>query len=184
MIPGDYATLLGEVKARIWSALYAALKAVNRELIGLYWDIGRMIVARQQGGTWGKSVVEQLASDLQAEFPSIQGLSAANLWRMCGFFEAYAHSEKLAPLVREIGWTHNLVIMESARTSWSAARRRSSEPPFSHRGMCREESRRSNAPGQPLSPGSSSRRRIAGSVSAARCSRSDRCRRFRRVARS
>jgi predicted nuclease of restriction endonuclease-like (RecB) superfamily len=115
MIPGDYTTLLGEVKARIRSAQYAALKAVNRELIGLYWDIGRMIVARQQGGTWGKSVVEQLARDLQAEFPGIQGLSAANLWRMRGFFEAYAHSEKLAPMVREIGWTHNLVIMEKCK---------------------------------------------------------------------
>jgi predicted nuclease of restriction endonuclease-like (RecB) superfamily len=115
MIPGDYTTLLGEVKERIRSAQYAALKAVNRELIGLYWDIGRMIVARQQGGTWGKSVVEQLARDLQAEFPGIQGLSAANLWRMRGFFDAYAHSEKLAPLVREIGWIHNLVIMEKCK---------------------------------------------------------------------
>ena len=115
MIPGDLATLLGEVKARIRSAQYAALKAVNRELIGLYWDIGRMIVARQQGGTWGKSVVEQLASDLRAEFPGIQGFSGRNIWRMREFWLAYQDNPKLTPLVAEIGWTHNLVIMEKCK---------------------------------------------------------------------
>jgi predicted nuclease of restriction endonuclease-like (RecB) superfamily len=115
MIPSDYPNLLGEIKERIRSAQYAALKAVNKELIALYWDIGRMIVERQQGGTWGTSIVEQLARDLQAEFPGIQGFSAANLWRMKGLFEAYANSEKLAPMVREISWTHNLIIMEKCK---------------------------------------------------------------------
>ena len=111
----DYSMLLGDIKQRIRSAQYEALKAVNKELIGLYWDIGRMIVERQQGGTWGKSVVEQLAKDLQTEFPGIQGFSASNLWRMKLFYETYAHSEKLAPLVREIGWTHNLIVMEKCK---------------------------------------------------------------------
>lgn len=61
--PNSNITLLGEIKQRIRSAQYEALKAVNKELIGLYWDIGRMIVEKQKGKTWGKSVVEQLASD-------------------------------------------------------------------------------------------------------------------------
>jgi len=111
-LPGDYAALLAEVKERVRSAQYAALKAVNKELIGLYWDIGRMIVERQAGETWGKSVVKHLAIDLQNEFPGVGGFSTSNLWRMKGFFEAYVHSAKLAPLVREIGWSHNLVVME------------------------------------------------------------------------
>lgn len=111
--PGpDYAHLLAEVKERVRSAQYAALKAVNTELVGLYWDIGKMIVDRQAGETWGKGIVKQLAGDLQREFPGVGGFSASNLWRMKAFFEAYAAREKIAPLVREIGWSHNLVIME------------------------------------------------------------------------
>ncbi len=111
--PGpDYTRLLAEVKDRVRSAQYAALKAVNTELVGLYWDIGRMIVERQAGETWGKAIVQQLAGDLQREFPGVGGFSASNLWRMKAFFEAYAALEKLAPLAREIGWSHNLVIIE------------------------------------------------------------------------
>jgi predicted nuclease of restriction endonuclease-like (RecB) superfamily len=108
----DYAHLLAEVKERVRSAQYAALKAVNTELVGLYWDIGRMIVERQAGETWGKSIVQQLAGDLQREFPGVGGFSASNLWRMKAFFEAYQGTEKLAPLVREIAWSHNILIME------------------------------------------------------------------------
>ena len=107
----DYAALLGAVKERIRAAQYAALRAVNQELITLYWDIGQMIVARQQGKTWGKSVVEQLAHDLQAEFPGIRGFSARNIWYMKSFFETYNGHPKLQPLVAEIGWTHNLIIL-------------------------------------------------------------------------
>jgi predicted nuclease of restriction endonuclease-like (RecB) superfamily len=113
--PEDYRNLLVEVKQRIRSAQYEALKAVNKELIALYWDIGKMIVTRQEGATWGKSVVEQLAKDLQNEFPGISGFSTANLWRMRLFYEIFANNEKLAPLVREIGWTHNLVILEKCK---------------------------------------------------------------------
>lgn len=113
--PNDYTALLGAVKERIRSAQYEALRAVNKALIGLYWDIGKLIVERQQGNTWGKSVVEQLAKDLQAEFPGVSGFSATNLRRMKGFYEAYAHHEKLAPMVREIGWTHNLIVMERCK---------------------------------------------------------------------
>jgi predicted nuclease of restriction endonuclease-like (RecB) superfamily len=106
---------LGEVKERIRSAQYEALKAVNKELVGLYWDIGRMIVERQDVEGWGKAVVEQLAADLRTEFPGVGGFSASNLWRMKAFFEAYTGLEKLAPLVREIGWSHNLAILERCK---------------------------------------------------------------------
>lgn len=111
----DYTQLLGEVKKRIRSAQYDALRAVNKELITLYWDIGKMIVDRQKGDTWGKSIVEQLAKDLQNEFPGISGFSSQNLWRMKQFYENYARSEKLSPMVREIGWTHNVIIMMNCR---------------------------------------------------------------------
>lgn len=111
----NYGRLLSEVKTRIRNAQYEALKAVNKELIALYWDIGRMIVERQQGETWGKSVVENLAADLQKEFAGIKGFSVSSLWRMKVFYETYSGNEKLAPMVREIGWTHNIVIFQRCK---------------------------------------------------------------------
>jgi predicted nuclease of restriction endonuclease-like (RecB) superfamily len=110
-----YTDLLKEIKNRISHAQYEAMKAVNTALVGLYWDIGRLITERQQGESWGKAIVKQLADDLQTAFPGVQGFSAANLWRMRSFYETYRQNEKLAPMVREIGWTHNLVIMERCK---------------------------------------------------------------------
>ncbi len=111
----DYAALVGEIKGRIRAAQYEALRAVNKELIDLYWNIGKLIVERQQGMTWGRSVVEKLATDVRSEFPGIQGFSAPNLWRMKQFYEAYVGSQKLSPLVREIGWTHNTIILMNCK---------------------------------------------------------------------
>ncbi len=110
-----YASLLTEVKERIRSAQYNALKTVNKELVSLYWDIGKSIVERQKIEGWGKSVVQQLASDLQAEFPGIGGFSSSNLWRMKLFYETYARTPKLAPLVREIAWSHNIIILQRCK---------------------------------------------------------------------
>ena len=107
----DYAALLNEIKERVRSSQYEALKAVNKILSSLYWDIGRLIIERQANSPWGKSVVEQLAKDLQIEFPGVRGFSTSNLWRMRQFYQTYAKSEKLAPLVREISWSHNIVII-------------------------------------------------------------------------
>ena len=75
---------------------------MNRELIDLYWDIGRLIAQRQQGETWGRGVVESLAADLRAEFPGVSGFSAANLWRIRAFYDEYCIDEKLAPLARRL----------------------------------------------------------------------------------
>jgi len=115
LLPESYSTLLREIKTRIRKAQYEALKAVNKELIALYWDIGRMIVERQKEASWGKAVVENLAKDLQREFPGISGFSAQNLWRMKQFYKAYADDKKLSPLVRVFGWGHNLIILEKCK---------------------------------------------------------------------
>jgi predicted nuclease of restriction endonuclease-like (RecB) superfamily len=112
----EYETLLGELKQKIRSAQLQALRSVNREQIALYLDIGRMIMDRQRGDTWGKAVVGNLANDLREEFPGLNGFSAANLWRMKNFFEAYGTNEKLAQLVREIGWSHNISILEKCKS--------------------------------------------------------------------
>ena len=111
LLPDSYPRLLLEIKTRIQKAQYEALKAVNKELIALYWDIGRLIAERQQDSGWGKSVVEKLAADLQNEFPGIRGFSVQNLWYMRQFYLGYAGHEKLQPLVGEISWAKHLVIM-------------------------------------------------------------------------
>jgi predicted nuclease of restriction endonuclease-like (RecB) superfamily len=111
----EYTRLFKNIKERIISAQYKALRAVNKELIILYWDIGKMIIEKQKGKTWGKSVVEQLAKDLQNEFPGIKGFSVSNLWRTKLFYESYHKNENLAQLVREIGWSHNIFIMEKCK---------------------------------------------------------------------
>ena len=113
--PVDYAQLLAEVKERIRSAQYAALKAVNTELVGLYWDLGRMIVERQEQAGWGKSVVERLSQDLRREVPGVAGFSVQNLWYMRQFHMEYRGNEKLQPLVGEVAWAHNLVIMSKCK---------------------------------------------------------------------
>lgn len=112
-----YGNLLGDIKERIRSAQYEALKSVNRELIELYWDIGRMIVEKQKGASWGKSVVEKLADDLNTEFPGIRGFSSQNLWKMKQFYESYVGNEKLSTLSREIGWSHNVAIFIKCKDS-------------------------------------------------------------------
>jgi len=87
--PADYSVLLIEVKERIRSAQLTALRAVNRELVALYWDIGRLITEKQRTANWGDAVVEQLAADLRLEFPGIAGFSRRNIFYMREFYLAY-----------------------------------------------------------------------------------------------
>lgn len=111
----QYSEFVSGIKQQIRSAQYAALKAVNRELIQLYWFIGKSIVEKQEEFGWGKAVVETLAKDLQQEFVGQTGFSANNLWRMRNFYESYKGNEKLARAVQEIGWGHNVAILQKCK---------------------------------------------------------------------
>ena len=115
MRQSDYQAFLKEIKGKILKAQYKALKAVNFELIKLNWDIGKSIVEKQEELGWGKSVVETLSKDLQNEFPGIHGFSSQNLWRIRRFYLEYQGNTKLAPMVREIGWSHNIAIFEKCK---------------------------------------------------------------------
>jgi predicted nuclease of restriction endonuclease-like (RecB) superfamily len=91
------------------------LKAVNKELVGLYWDIGKMIYEKQKELGWGKAVVETIASDLQNEFPDGRGYSASNIWFMIRLYRVYQGDKKLESLIQEIGWTHNVIILKKCK---------------------------------------------------------------------
>ena len=112
---GDYPKLLAEVRERIHSAQYEALKAVNKELVGLYWDIGQMIVERQADAKHGSAIAEQLSNDLRTEFPGIRGFSRRNVFYMREFYLRYRDDKRVQPLVAQIGWTHNLVILQRCK---------------------------------------------------------------------
>lgn len=109
--PAGYGDFLREAKAQIRQRQHLALRAANKELLALYWWLGGAISQRQAELGWGKAVVETLAHDLQAEFPGSSGFSAQNLWLMRQFFNEYSGVPKLQPLVGEISWSKNLLIM-------------------------------------------------------------------------
>jgi predicted nuclease of restriction endonuclease-like (RecB) superfamily len=100
----------------IRQARYNAYKAVNTELINLYWEIGKYIAERTDFDGWGKSTVSQLAHYIKSQEPDSKGFSDKNLWRMKQFYETYSHAPKLSPLVRELSWTHNLIIFSRCKT--------------------------------------------------------------------
>ena len=110
-----YAPLVDDIKDLIHKKQYKVLEAMNVETINLYWEIGEEIYKQQEYHGWGKSIVQVLSKELQKEFPGAKGYSAANLWRMRNFYLNYRDSKKLAPLVREISWSNNIIIMEKCK---------------------------------------------------------------------
>ncbi len=115
IVSRDYVQFLSEIKSRIVTARIQAFRAVNKELIQLYWDVGRIIVIRQEKHGWGQSVVERLAVDLTETFKGFEGFSSNNLWRIRNFYLAYKSSPKLARLVQEIPWGQNIVILQMVK---------------------------------------------------------------------
>ena len=93
-----------------------AIKAVNAELINLYWNIGEYISKKIEQSEWGDSVVTELANFIQTQEPEIKGFSDKNIWRMKQFYETYKNFPKLATLLREISWSHNLAIFSRCKT--------------------------------------------------------------------
>ncbi len=93
-----------------------ALKSVNTELINLYWNIGKYIDEKIEKSDWGKSVVGKLSNYIYKKEPDLKSFSPSNLWRMRQFYSGYKKFPKLAPLVREISWTNNLIIISQCNS--------------------------------------------------------------------
>ena len=111
----EYLNFKNEITARIRSAQYEALKAVNKEIIALYWEVGKRITEQQTALGWGKSVVENLSRDIQKEFPGIKGFGVRNMWDMARFYAEYQFDEILQPLVAEISWSKHVVILTKCK---------------------------------------------------------------------
>ncbi|MCZ2131048.1 MAG: PDDEXK nuclease domain-containing protein [Bacteroidia bacterium] len=107
---------IAEIKQKIRLAQYEALKAVNVQLINLYWEIGKSI-SEKQTESWGKAIVPTLSKELQREFPKMSGFSTTNLWLMAQFYSEYQSDENLQPLVGEISWTKHIVILNKCKDS-------------------------------------------------------------------
>ncbi len=113
--PEGYADWLVDLKGRIHTAQQRATLAVNRELVLLYWQIGRDILARQAAQGWGAKVIERLAHDLRTAFPEIKGFSRANLMYMRAFAEAWPDEAIVQQAVGQLPWGHNLVLLSKLK---------------------------------------------------------------------
>ena len=110
-----YIDFIKELKQKIALAKNRTIISVNRAMIELYFDIGKEIVTKQESLGWGKSVVEQMAKDLQEEFGKRSGYSTQNLWYMRQFYNTYRDKSNLQQLVGEIPWGHNILIFSKCK---------------------------------------------------------------------
>jgi predicted nuclease of restriction endonuclease-like (RecB) superfamily len=110
--PSGYAVWLTELKTRIHTAQQRATLAINRELVLLYWQIGRDILERQANEGWGAKVIERLAHDLRVAFPDMKGFSPRNLKYMRAFAEAWPNSEFVQGVLAQLPWYHQLALLD------------------------------------------------------------------------
>lgn len=104
-----------EVTSLIEAARQKAFHAVNTALIDLYWHVGETISRKIKSAEWGDGVVDQLAAYIAQSQPGLRGFTRRNLFRMRQFYEAYRDDEKVSPLVRQVSWTHNLIILSQSK---------------------------------------------------------------------
>ncbi len=115
LIDPALAKSFAEVVEIIRKAKQAATKAVNTELVGMYWQIGAYISQKIAEAEWGDGVVAQLAAYMASTQPSLRGFTPRNLFRMRQFYETYRDDEKVTPLVSQLPWTHNLIILNQSK---------------------------------------------------------------------
>jgi predicted nuclease of restriction endonuclease-like (RecB) superfamily len=108
--PEGYVEWLAEVKQRVHAAQQRAVLAVNRELLRLYWQLGKDLLERQTSGSWGTGVIDQVSRDLRTAFPEMKGFSPSNLKYMRAFAEAWPDFPIRQQAVGELPWGHNVVL--------------------------------------------------------------------------
>jgi predicted nuclease of restriction endonuclease-like (RecB) superfamily len=114
-VPAGYSELLQDLRTRIRSAQVRAALAVNRELVLLYWSIGKDILARQGTEGWGGRVIDRLAHDLQSEFPGVEGFSPRSLKYMRALAEAWPEESIVQQLIAQLPWGHNVRVLDRVK---------------------------------------------------------------------
>lgn len=121
----SYQQLLLEIKNKIRAAQVRAIAAANREMLFLYWDIGKSILERQKRYGWGSKIVDQLGEDLRMEYPEMEGLSKRNLLYMRQFALAYPDFVIVQAALAQISWYHNITLLQKCpnetKRFWYAA---------------------------------------------------------------
>ena len=115
-LPESYGAVLGEIKQRIRSERLRTVLAANSAMVLLYWDIGRMILDRQQKEGWGAKVIDRLSADLRESFPDMTGLSPRNLKYMRAFATAWPDAAIVQEVLAQIPWYHHLALLERCDT--------------------------------------------------------------------
>jgi predicted nuclease of restriction endonuclease-like (RecB) superfamily len=115
LLPGGYDELLRQLKERIRSARLRASLAVNREMVLLYWQIGREILQRQEQEGWGAKVIDRLAADLRRAFPDMTGLSPRNLKYMRAFAATWPDEPIVQQAAAQIPWFHNCILIDKLK---------------------------------------------------------------------
>ncbi len=114
--PSGYAVWLVDLKSRIYAAQQRAARAINQELVLLYWQIGRDILERQSQQAYGAKVIDRLAIDLRAAFPEMKGFSTRNLKYMRSFAEAWTNLEVVQEALAQLPWSHQLALLDKLKT--------------------------------------------------------------------
>jgi predicted nuclease of restriction endonuclease-like (RecB) superfamily len=104
-----------EIARLIEASRERALQAVNTALIGLYWEVGRIISGKIEAAEWGDAVVDRLAAFLAQTEPGLRGFTRRNLFRMRQFYEAYREDPIVSPLVAQLPWSHHLIILGQSK---------------------------------------------------------------------
>ena len=114
-IAGSQKETFREIVGLIERARQRAFLAVNTALIDLYWQVGEYISRKLDTAAWGEGVVDELARYLQCHHPDLKGFTRRNLFRMRQFYGTYRDDKKVAPLMRQLSWTHNLLILSKCK---------------------------------------------------------------------
>lgn len=117
LLSKGYKELLKDIKERVKSSQLKAAVAVNKELVQLYWEIGRSVLEKQEAEGWGSKVIEKLATDLKAAFPKMKGFSPRNIQYMVTFAREYADTPITQQPVAQIPWGHNTLLLDKINDS-------------------------------------------------------------------
>lgn len=115
ILPNGYKEFLEEIKGRVREAQIRASLSVNKELVFLYWSIGKSILDKQAVEGWGSKIIERMARDLTSDFPGVSGFSVRNLKYMRKFAEVYPDSRIVQTLLAQLPWWHNILLLEKLK---------------------------------------------------------------------